>query len=222
MSRDVKPRRRYESPRRREQAAATRLAILEAAERLFAVGGYAGTSVGEIAEAAGVALKTVYAVFGTKAEVLRALWNLRMRGDEEPVPLAERAWFRETIDESDPALRLALLARNARTVRERTGVLPEVVQQAAPLDEQIAELWERFQREFYERGMRTIAKTLARDGVLSVDLKTATDILWTLTHPNLYLLLVHRRGWKPGAYERWLTDTLRTQLLARSRAADVQ
>ncbi len=222
MSRDVKPRRRYESPRRREQAAATRLAILEAAERLFGERSYAGTSVAEIAEAAGVALKTVYAVFGTKAEVLRALWNLRMRGDEEPVPLAERAWFRETIDESDPTLRLALLARNARIVRERTGVLPEVVQQAAPLDEQIAELWERFQREFYERGMRTIAKTLERDGVLSVELKTATDILWTLTHPDLYLLLVHRRGWKPAAYERWLTDTLRTQLLARSRAADVQ
>jgi AcrR family transcriptional regulator len=221
MSRDVKARRRYESPRRREQAAATRLAILEAAERLFAVRSYAGTSVGEIAEAAGVALKTVYAVFGTKAEVLRALWNLRMRGDEEPVPLAERAWFRETIDEPDPSRRLALLARNARIVRERTGVLPEVVQQAAPLDEQIAELWERFQREFYERGMRAIAKTLERDGVLSADLKTATDILWTLTHPDLYLLLVHRRGWKPDTYERWLTDTLCTQLLAPSGASGI-
>lgn len=221
MSRDVKPRRRYESPRRREQAAATRLAILEAAERLFAERSYAGTSVGEIAEAAGVALKTVYAVFGTKAEVLRALWNLRMRGDEEAVPLAERAWFRETIDEPDPNRRLALLARNARIVRERTGVLPAIVQQAAPLDEQIAELWERFQREFYERGMRAIAKTLEHDGVLSADLKTATDILWTLTHPDLYLLLVRRRGWKPDAYERWLTDTLRTQLLAPSGATDV-
>jgi AcrR family transcriptional regulator len=220
MSRDVKPRRRYESPRRREQAAATRLAILEAAEQLFVERSYAGTSVGEVAEAAGVALKTVYAVFGTKAEVLRALWNLRMRGDDEPVPLAERAWVREAIDEPDPIRRLALLARNARIVRERTGVLPKVVQQAAPLDEQIAELWDRFQREFYERGMRTIAKTLERDGVLTVDVKTATDILWTLTHPDLYLLLVRQRGWKPDAYERWLTDTLRTQLLARSGAAD--
>lgn len=219
MSRDVKPRRRYESPRRREQAAATRQAILEAAERLFVERSYAGTSVGEVAEAAGVALKTVYAVFGTKAEVLRALWNLRMRGDEEPVPLAERPWFRETIDEPDSRRRLALLARNARLVRERTGALPEVVQQAAPLDEQIAELWERFQREFYERGMRPIAKTLERDGVLTVDVKTATDILWTLTHPDLYLLLVRGRGWKPDAYERWLTDTLRTQLLAPSGAA---
>ncbi|MGZ4398919.1 MAG: TetR/AcrR family transcriptional regulator [Gaiellaceae bacterium] len=208
MSGDVKPRRRYESPRRREQAAATRLAILEAAERLFAAQSYAGTSVGEIAEAAGVALKTVYASFGSKAEVLRALWNLRMRGDEEPVPLAEREWFRQMLEEPDPRRRLALLARNARAVRERTGVLPEIVQQAAPLDAQIAELWEAFQLELYERGMRAIAKTLQRDGVLSVDLKTATDVLWALTHPDLYLLLVRQRGWKPDVYERWLADTL--------------
>ena len=84
MSRDVKPRRRYESPRRREQAAATRQAILEAAERLFAEQGYVGTSVAEIAQEARVALKTVYAVFGTKAEVLRALPRL-------PMPTSTRA-----------------------------------------------------------------------------------------------------------------------------------
>ena len=217
MRQDVKPRRRYESPRRREQAAATRLAILEAAEQLFGQRSYAGTSVAEIAEAAGVALKTVYAVFGTKAEVLRALWNLRMRGDEEPVPLAERAWFRQTIDEPDPSRRLALLARNVRVVRERTGLLPQIVQQAAPVDEQIAELWERFQHDFYERGMRVLARSLQRDGALSTEPKTAADILWALTHPDLYLLLVRERGWKPDAYERWLTDALCTQLLVPGR-----
>jgi AcrR family transcriptional regulator len=213
MSRDVKARRRYDSPRRREQAAATRQAILEAAERLFAERGYVGTSVAEIAQAAGVALKTVYAVFGTKANVLRGLWNLRMRGDEEPVPMAERPWFREIIDEPDPRRRLALVARNARIVRERTGTVTEIVRHAAPADEQIAELWDRFQREFYELGMRGITDTLERDGVLSPDLDTATDILWTLNHPDVYLLLVRQRGWNPEAYERWLADTLCKELL---------
>ncbi len=118
MSRSVKPRRRYESPRRREQAAATRQAILEAAERLFAKQGYVGTSVAEIAEEARVALKTVYAVFGTKAEVLRGLWNLRMRGDEEPVPMPERPWYRAIVDEPDPHRRLALVAHNSRIVHD--------------------------------------------------------------------------------------------------------
>ncbi|TML68575.1 MAG: TetR family transcriptional regulator [Actinobacteria bacterium] len=214
MSRDVKPRRRYESPRRREQAAATRLAILEAAEGLFGERGYAGTSVAEIAEAAGVALKTVYAGFGSKAEVLRALWNLRLRGDEDPLPVQERPWVREVIEEPDPRRRLALVARNARVVRERTALLSEIVRQAAPSEAQIAELWERFQRELYELGMRRIAETLERDGVLATDVATAADILWTLVHPDQYLLLVRERGWKPDVYERWLAEALCRELLA--------
>lgn len=213
MSGEVKHRRRYESPRRREQAAATRQAILEAAERLFAERGYVGTSVAQIAEEARVALKTVYAVFGTKAEVLRALWNLRMRGDEEPVPMAERSWYREIVDAPDPPRRLDLVARNVRIVRERTAHVTEIVRQAAPADEQIAELWERFQREYYEVGVRGILETIERDGVLAVDVTKATDIGWTLTHPDVYQLLVRQRGWSAEAYERWLADTLRTQLI---------
>lgn len=213
MSRNVKPRRRYESPRRREQAAATRQAILEAAERLFAKQSYVGTSVAEVAQEARVALKTVYAVFGTKAEVLRALWNLRMRGDEEPVPMPERPWYREIVDEPDPQRRLALVAHNSRIVRERTAHVTEIVRQAAAADEQIAALWDRFQREFYELGVRGIVQTLERDGVLTADLTTAADIGWTLTHPDLYQLLVHQRGWSPEAYERWLAETLCAQLV---------
>jgi AcrR family transcriptional regulator len=213
MSRSVKPRRRYESPRRREQAAATRQAILEAAERLFAKQGYVGTSVAEIAEEARVALKTVYAVFGTKAEVLRGLWNLRMRRDEEPVPMPERPWYRAIVDEPDPHRRLALVAHNSRIVRERTAHVTEIVRQAAPADEQIAALWERFQLEFYELGVRGIVETLEHDGVLADDLTTAADIGWTLTHPDLYQLLVRQRGWSPEAYERWHAETLCAQLI---------
>jgi AcrR family transcriptional regulator len=219
MARDVKQRRRYESPRRREQAAATRLAILEAAERLFVQRGYVGISVAEIAGEANVALKTVYAVFGTKAEVLRALWNLRMRGDEEPVPMPERPWLREILDEPDPQRRLALVAQNVRIVRERTAHVTEIVRQAAPADEHIAALWERFQREFYELGVSGIVRTLERDGVLAADLRTATDLGWTLTHPDLYQLLVRQRGWSADAYERWLAETLCAQLIKDSAAS---
>src|SRR5690242_61694 len=140
MVRDVKPRRRYESPRRREQAEATRHAILDAAEALFGERGYAGTSVAEIAHAAGVALKTVYAVFGTKAEVLRALWNLRLRGDEEPVAVQDRPWVREVLEEPDARRRLALVARNARVVRDRTAALSGIVRQAAPSEPSIGDV----------------------------------------------------------------------------------
>src|SRR5689334_14286836 len=112
-----KPRRRYDSPRRREQAEGTRRAILEAAARSFQTHGYAATTMAAIAAEAGVALKTVYVAFDTKAGVLRALWNLLLRGDDGDAPVAERAWYREAVEEPDPERQLRLVARNSREVK---------------------------------------------------------------------------------------------------------
>src|SRR5437868_3181359 len=124
MAERVKPKARaYDSPRRREQAAATRLQILEAAERLFERQGYAATTMAAIAAEAGVALKTVYVVFETKRGVLRALWNLRLRGDEGDAPVADRPWYREVVQEPDPERQLRLNARNSRVVKLRIGAL---------------------------------------------------------------------------------------------------
>src|ERR671925_1180856 len=102
--------RRYESPRRREQAAATRLEILDAAQRLFERDGYTATTMAAIAAEARVALKTVYVAYDTKSGVLRALWNLRLRGGEGDVPVAEQQWYREVIEEPDPERQLRINA----------------------------------------------------------------------------------------------------------------
>src|SRR6185436_16097443 len=102
MPEGVKATRRYDSTRCREQAAATRLEILEAAQRLFERDGYVATTMAAVAAEAGVALKTVYLAFETKGGLLRALWHLRLRGDEADVPVGERAWYRELLDEPDP------------------------------------------------------------------------------------------------------------------------
>ncbi len=55
-----------------------------------------------IAAEAGVALKTVYVAFETKSGVLRALWHLLLRGDDENRPVGERRWHLEVIEEPDP------------------------------------------------------------------------------------------------------------------------
>src|SRR5919108_5919489 len=102
--------RRYDSPRRREQAAATRRSILDAAQRLFERDGYAATTMAAIAAEAGVALKTVYIAFETKSGVLRALWNLLLRGDAGDRPVAERAWYQDVLAEPDPEAQLRLTA----------------------------------------------------------------------------------------------------------------
>jgi len=214
----VKSRRRYDSPHRREQAASTRMLILEAAERLFERQGYAATSVASIAAEAGVASKTVYLAFETKRGILRALWHLRLRGDEEPVPVGERPWFREVVDEPDPVRRLHLNARNSRRVKERAGKLMEIVSSAAAGDPEIAALWERIQANFYDN-QRSVVELLHRNKALKrgLDVDAATDLLWTLNHPSLWWLLVGERGWTPERYERWLADLFCSQLLKPPR-----
>src|SRR5713226_5759145 len=121
MVEHVKGKRRYESPHRRAQAADTRRQILEGAQRLFEQQGFAATTMAAIAAEAGVALKTVYVAFETKSGVLRALWNLLLRGDEDDAPVAERQWYRDVIEEPDPERQLRLNARNSRAVKERAG-----------------------------------------------------------------------------------------------------
>jgi AcrR family transcriptional regulator len=211
----VKTTRRYDSPRRREQAAATRQLILEAAQRLFERDGYAATTMAAIAAEAGVSLKTVYVTLETKSGVLRALWHLLLRGDEEESPVAQRAWYREVLDEPDPQRQLRRNARNARRVKERAGALMLVIRSAAPSDPDIATLWERIQSDFYDN-QRAIVQTLHDRGALrdGLGVERAADILWTLNHPDVWQLLVGRRGWSPSRWERWFYETTTGQLLA--------
>ena len=214
MARAVKPKRTYNSPRRREQAAATRRDILEAAQRLFEEEGYAATTMSAIAAEAGVALKTVYIAFETKSGVLRGLWNMLLRGDEGDAPVAEREWYLEVLGEPDPERQLRLTARNSREVKQRIGPLFEVISSAAPIDPDIEALWGRIQTEFHAN-QRTIAESLRKKRALKsgVSVDRAADILWTINHPGVWQLLVTERGWTPEQYERWCADLACAQLL---------
>jgi AcrR family transcriptional regulator len=207
MSERVKPKRRYNSPRRQEQAAATRQSILDAAERLFERQGYAATTMAAIAVEAGVALKTVYVAFETKSGVLRALWNLLLRGDEGETPVADRSWYREVVEEPEPERQLRLNARNSRAVKTRIAGVLKVIRNAAPVDPEIEALWERIQTEFHAN-QRAIV-----DSMSLPDTDRAADILWTLNHPDVWHLLVDERGWTGEQWERWFADAARAQLL---------
>jgi AcrR family transcriptional regulator len=221
MTEPVKPTRRYDSPRRRQQASATRSDILAAAQRLFEQQGYATTTMAAIAAAAGVALKTVYVAFETKSGVLRALWHLLLRGDSETEPVGERRWHLEVIEEPDPERQLRLNARNSRAVKERAGALLGVIRNAAPTDPDIATLWSRIQSEFYGL-QRQVIESVDQKGALApgLDVTRATDILWTLNHPDVWNLFHGERGWTGERYEEWFGDTTSAQLLAATRARD--
>jgi AcrR family transcriptional regulator len=215
MAERVKSTRRYYSPRRQQQADETRRAILEAAQRLFEKQGYAATTMAAIAEEAAVALKTVYVAFETKSGLLRALWHLRLRGDESDVPMAERPWYHEVLGESDPERQVQLIAANSRAVKSRAAALMKAIRDAASVDPDAASLWSRIQSDLREI-QRPIVEDLHRRGALrpGLDVDRATDVLWALNHPDLWHLLVGERRWSAEEYERWLADAVRTQLLS--------
>ena len=211
----VKPKRSYHSPRRQQQAAATRRGILEAAQRLFDEQGYPATTMEAIAAEAGVALKTVYVAFTTKSGLLRALWDLLLKGDQQDAGVAERPWYQAVISEPDPAKQLRLNARNARMVKERISGVLKVIRSAAPVDPDADALWRLIQSDFYDNQRAIVAALHAKKALRrGLDVTTAADILWTLNHPDVWLLLVGERGWTPGQWEHWFADTTCQQLLA--------
>ncbi len=214
MRQPVKAKRSYNSVRRREQADATRRDIVEAAGRLFERQGYVATSMAAIADEAGVALKTLYLAYAGKADILNALWATRLRGGEDAAPVGEQPWYREVLEEPDPECQLRLNARNSRVVKERIGTLAGVIRNAAPSDPDIAALWDRIQTSFYEN-QRVIVTSLNHKSALKPGLNVdrATDLLWMLNHPDLWLLLVGQRGWTPAAFEQWFGDVSCQQLL---------
>lgn len=219
MSEPVKATRRYESPRRRAQAAATRTQILESAGRLVEQHGYAATTMAAVAADAGVALKTVYLAFETKSGLLRALWHLRLRGDQEELAVRDRAWYREVLDEPDASRQLRLTARNSRAVKDRVGALFDVIRSGATTDPDVAALWSRIEADFHDNQL-AIVESLAAKGALrpGLDAGRAADILWTLNHPDVWRLLVRECDWTPEAWERWFGDTVIAQLLRTPRS----
>ena len=214
MASAVNPTRRYDSPRRREQAAATREAILGAAQSLFQRDGYAATTVPAIAAEAGVALKTVYVAFGTKAALLRSLWDQRLAEDEARTPVLQRRWFLEVVEAAEPQEKLRLVARQSRVVKARSGPLLEVVRAAAAVDPEIAQLWEDIQAKLLHVA-RALAGHLDEQGALRPDrpAAAAADVLWALNHPAMWQLLVRERRWSAQRYEDWLAEAFCAELL---------
>jgi AcrR family transcriptional regulator len=217
----VKGKRAYNSQRRQAQAAATRAAILEAAQKLFERDGYVATTMDAVAAEAGVSLKTVYLAFTTKSGLLRAVWDLLLKGDLDDAPVADRPMYREMLDEKDPEKQLRMNAHNARVAKSRIAAILRVIRSAAVLDADAASLWDLIQSDFYDNQRVLVATIDARGGLrLELDVERATDILWTLNHPDVWLLLAGR-GWTPEEFESWFADASCAELLGPSVSSPV-
>jgi TetR/AcrR family transcriptional regulator, regulator of autoinduction and epiphytic fitness len=204
----------YDSSNRARQARETRRRIAEAAALLFARQGYSATSISAIAEAAGVAVPTVYASLRSKANILRAVVELTVRGDDEAAPVASRARWQEIERRQDPREQLTLFAHLHRQICDREAAVFAQLEAAAGADPEGTQLLAEHDQRRYET-QRRLARSLHRRKQLKPGLaaREAADIIWTLASERTYLALVRDRGWKAHNYERWLAEQLLAALL---------
>jgi AcrR family transcriptional regulator len=184
------------------QAAQTRAAVLNAATRLFGELGWADTSMRRVAKAAGVSVETVYATFGSKGDLLAAVMDVAVVGDDLPIPLAQR----------DAALALATGTRDERVTKaagmsaaisSRTCELVQALTQGSATDASLAQrlsaLDERRRGEIADYFERVASRPPTR---------LELDEVWLLTSAEVFHLLVHRSGWTRSQHEHWLADRL--------------
>ena len=194
--------RRYDSPIRAQRAQETRAALIDAASRLFITKGWAASGMRDVADEAGVATETVYSHFASKRALLQAVLDVAVVGDEQSVALADRDEF-AALGHGRRSERIAAAAALVRAVHERTAGFAMVLREAAPSDEQIAELLQATRARQREDVAAGIALLIGRPPTT-----VETDELWALLSPELYILLVNESGWTPSAYENWVATTL--------------
>ena len=204
--------RRYESPKRRQQARATRRAIVEAGRSLFLSRGYGGTTIEAIAGEAGVAVQTVYAVFGSKPHILRTVLDVAVTGEDAPAPpLLDPDAMRAIGLEPDPARRVRMFAALVADVLGRTAAVTQVAREAAAADPEMAQMWRAMQdgrTEAMAEAARVLVGDAARDRPGGRSLDEIRDMLWVLCGPEVHQLFVAERLWTPERYEEWLVSAI--------------
>jgi AcrR family transcriptional regulator len=214
MTIEVKPRRRYDSSRRQAQARLTRRAILAGARDLFLEHGYAGTRMAEVARTADVSIETVYKAFQNKSGLLKALFDVAIAGDDQPIPMLERELVNKIRDEPDPRQKLLMYGEHLSEAGTRAGSLQLLIRSAAASDPEVSAVWDQMVQERLI-GMTEFARDLSQSRHLrpGVTLEDARDVLWTYNSVELFDLLVLQRGWAPDRYGRWIAEAMIAALL---------
>ncbi|TCP57289.1 TetR family transcriptional regulator [Tamaricihabitans halophyticus] len=205
MSDQSTSRRQYRSSLRAAQASRTRAAITGAARELFETSGFAGTTIAQIAKHAGVATQTVYAAFGSKAKVARAIV-------EQMEESADAALWRERIAAEDDPQRIL------RAFAEWTGAFFSASMPQLLMAREVAAEMEEMAAEGNARrraGLTALIQRIATTGAIRRGLSEveAVDRAWILTGLDTYLNATSGCGWPPASYVNWLADMLVQQLL---------
>jgi len=212
--------RHYNNSRRQAQVRATRLKVIEAANRLFTEHGYPATTIEAIAEAADASLPTLYRLFGSKRALLAAVLDTAFGGDDQPIAFGDRPAVRAARAEQDPATMMTAFARIARELMERSSAIQHVLATAAQVDAEAAGLLAEIRRQRHT-GQSRIVTALDATGALDpgLDKTEAADIVYALLSPDVHRILTVERGWDADRYERWVARSLGTLLRNSSAPA---
>ncbi|MGW4054620.1 TetR/AcrR family transcriptional regulator [Streptomyces sp. NPDC004779] len=197
------------------KAQQTRGRILQAARELFVERGYGATMLQEVATRAGVAVQTIYFVFGNKRNLLKELVDITIAGDQAPLTTMERPWFRDAVAAGTSGAHLRAHVRGTREILERVAPILSMVDTAAASDPEVAGLWQQDEDPRYVVHAAAANALMAKPGARTdVSAARAADLLFCVLSPELYLLFVRERGWSPEQWEDWSYDCLRSQLCA--------
>jgi AcrR family transcriptional regulator len=197
--------------RRVARRADTEARLIESARRLFIADGYAATTLAAVADAAGVAARTLYVRFATKADLLQRCLDAAISGDDDlDVLIDDRDWIRSAMTAPTAEERIRLMAQASAGLMERAGALLRVVQQAEALEPAIAARAQAARLDT-QRVLESFWRQMAADGLLESNI----DIDWlavtgaTLGQAETYLLLSKVVDWDVEAYRAWLQATWR-------------
>jgi len=215
MTKPKSPKREYDSTRRQAQANETRRRILEAARNQFMERGYSGATAEAIAAEAGVAAQTIYAIFKNKKKLLVSLMNVSpTTGVEDHTPMPERPSVQAVSHEHDQRRQLQMFAQVVASNLEQVAVISEIMKDAARIEPDFDRILQKLNRQRLEH-MTLAVQQIAANGSFREDMgvEYARDTVWTLTSPEVFLLLTRDRGWSKEKYAQWLADTLTRALL---------
>jgi len=205
--------RSYDASGRRAQARARRLAMVLAARDLFERDGYRPTTIAAIAAHAGVSAESVYKGFGTKAALAKAVFDLTLAGDDEPVPVAERPAMQAVRDEPDVRRKIAMFADGLAYRQARSARVQILIRDGRHVDDSLAPVWDKLRDEGLA-GMTMLGRHLRQTGQLraGISLDEVRDVLWNYLAIDHYERLVLSQGWPHERYTRWLTDAITSAL----------
>src|SRR5215813_15674289 len=201
--------RSYDASGRQARARARRLAVVLAARDLFERDGYRPTTIAAIAAQAGVSAESVYKGFGTKAALAKAVFDVALAGDDEPVPVAERPSMQAMRDETGVRRKIAMFAAGLAQRQARSAPVQILIRDGRHVDDSLAPVWAKLTDEG-QAGMTMLGRHLLATGQLreGIDLAEVRDVLWNYLQIDAYERLVLTQGWPRHKYEPWLAHAV--------------